>query len=253
MLLQFLPPVIALQLLTKPTSFHEASKDPNWCQAMQIELAALEANNTWTLQPLPSGKVPIGSKWVFKVKLRSDGSLEWYKARSLLVIAAVKSWSLYQLDVNNAFLHDISWDLRLQDPLKEFLSQRKYALEILEDAGLLGCKPTKCPMDQNLKLSKLEVSLWNILENHTTKLHSTSCNTSRELLVRGCFIHPIQSFTSRLFQILTAQHILQYIKGAPSQGMLYPSNSELHIKAFSDSNWQDVQTHVGLLQAIASS
>jgi hypothetical protein len=73
--------VLNASAIKEPTSFHEASKDPNWCEVMQAELAAFEANNTWSIQPLPPGKVPIGFKWVFKVKLRSDGSLERYKAR----------------------------------------------------------------------------------------------------------------------------------------------------------------------------
>ena len=54
---------------------------PEWQLAMSEELAALEGTGTWDLVPLPSRSVPITCKWVYKVKTKSDGSVERYKAR----------------------------------------------------------------------------------------------------------------------------------------------------------------------------
>lgn len=48
---------------------------------MQKELKALADNNTWNIVDLHVGKKAIGCKWVYKVKLKSDGSLERCKVR----------------------------------------------------------------------------------------------------------------------------------------------------------------------------
>jgi hypothetical protein len=47
---------------------------------MAEEIAALERTGTWDLVPCPPRVHPITCKWVYKVKSRSDGSLERYKA-----------------------------------------------------------------------------------------------------------------------------------------------------------------------------
>jgi hypothetical protein len=100
---------------------------------MQEEIAALEANHTWDIEPCPPTIVPLGCKWVYLVKVRSDGSLDRYKARlvalgnnqeyavnyeetfapvakmtivrTILALAASSDWPLHQMDVKNAFLH----------------------------------------------------------------------------------------------------------------------------------------------------
>ncbi|KAM1020635.1 hypothetical protein ACFX1X_042296 [Malus domestica] len=48
---------------------------------MAEELQALYENNTWTIVKLPKGKKAVGSRWVYKTKFHSDGTIERNKAR----------------------------------------------------------------------------------------------------------------------------------------------------------------------------
>ena len=72
---------IALSVCAEPKSYAEATRDPKWQAVMSNEIHALEINNTLQLTPLPASKVPIGCKWLFKVKHRADRSVERFKAR----------------------------------------------------------------------------------------------------------------------------------------------------------------------------
>ena len=47
---------------------------------MKEELDALSKNHIWDLVTLPPRKSVVGCKWIYKIKTRSDGSIECYKA-----------------------------------------------------------------------------------------------------------------------------------------------------------------------------
>ncbi|GKB01528.1 putative RNA-directed DNA polymerase [Tanacetum coccineum] len=73
--------VTNLNKTIKLKSYKEASTDNRWVDAMDLEMEALNRNNTWEITDLRKGRRPIGCKWVFKIKYKSNGEVERYKAR----------------------------------------------------------------------------------------------------------------------------------------------------------------------------
>jgi hypothetical protein len=51
---------------------------------MVEEMESLYKNETWDLVKLPSGRKPVGSKWVFKKKMNVVGQVEKFKARMVV-------------------------------------------------------------------------------------------------------------------------------------------------------------------------
>lgn len=70
-----------VQSAKEPHLYSLAKGHPEWEDAMSKELQALESIGTWVLTELPTGHKAIGSKWVYKIKFKADGSIDRYKAR----------------------------------------------------------------------------------------------------------------------------------------------------------------------------
>ncbi|GAA0186217.1 hypothetical protein LIER_33505 [Lithospermum erythrorhizon] len=87
-----------------------------------------------------------------------------------------------------------------------FLSRRKYALDIISEAGLMGARPMSFSMEQNHRL-----------DSSTSPL---LCDVER-------FRRSLEA----------ALRVVKYLKGCPGQGILLGSDSDLHLTGWCDSDW----------------
>ncbi|KAH9181333.1 hypothetical protein AeNC1_016691, partial [Aphanomyces euteiches] len=67
-----------------PRSFQEAKasdEKDHWEAAIRKELDSVKGNGTWKYVQAPEDRKPLKTTWVFRVKEKSDGIIERFKAR----------------------------------------------------------------------------------------------------------------------------------------------------------------------------
>lgn len=118
------------------------------------------------------------------------------------------------------------------------ISQRKYALDIIEETGLIDCKPVDTPMDHNVKLLPdqgepySDPGRYRRLVGKLNYLTLTRPDISFPVSVVSQFLNsPCDSHWNAVVRIL------KYIKRAPGNGLVFTNRGHTNIVGYSDANW----------------
>ncbi|KAJ0615983.1 putative RNA-directed DNA polymerase [Helianthus annuus] len=118
------------------------------------------------------------------------------------------------------------------------LSQRKYTLDILEDVGMTGCRPSSFSMEQNLKLDmcdkepRVDANQYRRLIGRLLYLQATRPDIAYAVNILSQFVnYPRQTHME------AATRVLRYLKGTPGQGILIPKEGVANLLAYCDSDW----------------
>ncbi|KAL0537146.1 hypothetical protein IC582_026116 [Cucumis melo] len=176
-------------------------------KAIKSELDSLTMNQTWVLVDLSMGSKLIRCKWIFKRKIKPNGSIEKYKARlvvvgytqkqgidyfdtyspvtkittikALIALAAIHSLLIHQMDVKTAFLnHDLEEEI--------YMTQ-------LEGFKVHGQKDKVCKLKKSLYDLKQAPKQWyekfnNTLLNNGFKVNFSDTCVYSKLFGANCIL-----------------------------------------------------------------
>ncbi|GJX42836.1 ribonuclease H-like domain-containing protein [Tanacetum coccineum] len=223
-----------------PKNLSQALKDLNWRNAMYDEYNALVKNGTWLLVPRPASINMVRSMWLFKHKFHADGTLSHYKARlvanALLqqIIGSLNNeFDMTDLGVLNYFF-GISAN-RTHTGL--FLSQKKYALQLLECAHIVTCNPSRTPVDTESKLGPegapvQDPTLYRSLAGELQYLTFTRLDLSYVVQQIFLYMHDL-----REPHLAALKRILRYVQGTLDLGLHLYASSTTSLVGYIDADW----------------
>ena len=131
-----------------PKSYGEAmnsSYNETWIEAMKNEIQSLQVNNVWELVPRTKDMKIIRSKWVFKVKMKTDSqsAFDWVRRDG------ATRWRTKHI---NRKFHFIKDEIRLGNFMIRYVPTQEMEADVLTKN--LGCeKLDKCRKQLNIGVS----------------------------------------------------------------------------------------------------
>ncbi|KAF7133538.1 hypothetical protein RHSIM_Rhsim09G0174500 [Rhododendron simsii] len=117
-----------------------------------------------------------------------------------------------------------------------FISQSKYAMEILKKYGMETSNPVTTPVYSGLELKKSDTR--NVDPIYFKSLGSLRYLTyTRPDILYGIELVSRYMETPDQSHLFAAKRILRYIKGTHSDGLFYQSGGDLNLSGYSDSDW----------------
>ncbi|KAL0367248.1 UNVERIFIED_CONTAM: Retrovirus-related Pol polyprotein from transposon TNT 1-94 [Sesamum radiatum] len=246
--------------IQEPNHYLQAKGKIEWENDMKVELPALNKNDTWEVVDLPKGKRAIRSKWVFKLKLKPNGTMDRYKARLvakgynlveeedyikqfsvvakavtvhiLLVVASSCSNKLLDSGIRGSLLSSL-----LMDFLSRIMSIA-YSLNTLQqDLGL-------AKYFLGLEIARYATDAWWV--STLLKLYQARYNFWCPAAQSVCSRTMSSSYGRRT-------HLVPYLKGNPDKGLFFPVSNSSTLPAFCNTDWLDALIRGVLCLGIAYS
>ncbi|KAK9186936.1 hypothetical protein WN944_018325 [Citrus x changshan-huyou] len=120
-----------------------------------------------------------------------------------------------------------------------FLSQRKYALDLLHETGMTACQPIDTPIEEGLKFCitsdqvPVDKGRYQRLIGRLMYLSHTRPDLAYALSVVSQFMHnPEEQHMKAIMRIL------RYLKTNPGKGILFSKNEDYsNIEVYTDTDW----------------
>ncbi|KAL0413101.1 UNVERIFIED_CONTAM: Retrovirus-related Pol polyprotein from transposon TNT 1-94 [Sesamum radiatum] len=207
-----------------------SSEAKQWKEVVKSEMDSIVSNGTWKLVDLPPGCTTIGCKWIFKKKLKPDGSIDKFKPR--LVANGFKQkegidyFDTYSpMDVKTAFLYgELEEEIYMDQP---------------EGFAVHGNERKVCKLVKSLYRLKQAPKQWHKKFDKTILAFGFTVNVNDKCIYYiSFFVLKLARYTSCPDKThwSALDRVLRYLKGIVSLAIHY-GKFPVVLEGYSDDSW----------------
>jgi hypothetical protein len=208
---------------------------------MVEEYDSIVKNSAWEIVPRPVDKLVVGLRWIYKGKIL----IIVHYVDDLVLIGdenliqsckedLAKYFNMKDMDLLHYFLGFEIW----QRDGELFVSQGKYAREILGKFHMEGCKPMDTTLPGNWKKEDatsgevVDATVYRKLVGSLMYLVNMRPNIFYAVTeLSQVMVNPIEIFWK------ADKHVLRYLRGTFEYGLWYRQTNVVKFHGFTDTNW----------------